>query len=66
MRKAQYQVHEDCNYLSRQQAVELFNLSPSTIEKIAVASGAKIKLGRTARYRRDVLQQYIESFAVGR
>lgn len=66
MRKAQYQIHEDCIYLSRQQAVEMFNLSPSTIEKIAAASGAKVKIGRTARYRRDLLQQYVESLTVGR
>ena len=61
MRKATYKSNNDCILLKRQQAVELFNLSASTIERIATKCGAKVKIGRAARYRKDILMQYFDS-----
>ena len=61
MRKAMYESNNDCILLKRQQAVELFNLSASTIERIAKKCGAKVKIGGSSRYRKDILMKYFDS-----
>lgn len=66
MRKPQYKATEDCNLLTRQQASETFNLSASMVEKLALECGAKLKIGRSARYRKDTLQEYLYTFATER
>ena len=66
MRKANYRTSEDCVLLTRQQAVERFNVSESTIERLSKECGAKVKIGRAARYHKDILQQYIDSMMVSR
>jgi len=62
MVKAQYTRNESCNLLTLPEAVETFNLSASTIEKLAKQCGAKLKIGRAARYKKNVLQEHIDSF----
>jgi hypothetical protein len=64
MRKAMYRTSGECILLKRREAVELFNLSESTIERISRKCGAKIKIEGAARYRKDILQQYIDSLTV--
>jgi len=66
MRKAMYRTSEDCVLLTRKQAVERFNVSESTIERLSKECGAKVKIGSAARYHKDILQQYIESMMVNR
>ena len=60
MISAMYEKSEACNYLTRQQAIAEFNLSASTIERVSQACGAKLKIGRSARYRKDKLREYID------
>lgn len=62
MVKAKYERSESCNLLTLQQATAEFNLSASTIEKLARECGAKLKIGRAARYKKDVLTAHIEGF----
>ncbi len=62
MIKTQYKPNDHCNLLTLQQAVETFNLSEVTIDKIAKQCGAKLKIGRSARYRKDILQDHLNSF----
>lgn len=64
--KKQYIPDTQCNYLSLLDAVAFFNLSASTIKKLARESGAKLKIGSSARYRKDVLTAYIESMQTGK
>lgn len=59
-----YQKSATCNLLTMPEAVAEFNLSESTIEKISRECGAKVKIGRAARFRKDVLQNYIYSGTV--
>lgn len=61
MLNATYRKSDSCNLLNIREAVEHFNLSESTIEKISRECGAKVKIGRAARYRKDTLQRYIDS-----
>ena len=63
MRKAMYQTSEDCVLLTRKQAVERFNVSESTIDRLSKKCGAKVKIGSAARYNRNVLQEYIDSLS---
>lgn len=62
MIKAQYARNESCNLLTLPEAVGTFNLSASTIEKLSKQCGAKLKIGRAARYKKNVLQAHIDSF----
>ena len=64
MLKSMYHKSESCNLLTLQETVKEFNLSSSMIEKLSRECGAKLKIGRAARYRKDVLQKYIDSFAL--
>ena len=64
MERPKYKRSEASNILTLQEAVELFNLSEYTIERLAKQCGAKLKVGRCARYKRDVLQQHLNSFTV--
>ena len=59
MLKALYEKNENCNLLTLPEAVAEFNLSQSTIDKISKECGAKLKVGRAVRIRKDVLQKYI-------
>lgn len=61
MRKALYQADKNCVLLKRNEAVEHFNLSASTIDRISKECGAKVKIGRAARYHKEIIQQYIDS-----
>ena len=61
MLKALYVRNESCNLLTLKEMTEEFNLSANTIEKLSKQCDAKVKIGRSARYRRDRLQQYIDS-----
>ena len=61
LRKPKYKLAEECNLLTRQQASETFNLSAGMVEKLALECGAKLKIGRSARYKKDVLMEYIDS-----
>ena len=56
-----YSKNSVCKLLTRQEAVETFNLSPYMIDKVARECGTKLKIGRAARYHQDVLQRYIET-----
>ena len=60
--KAMYERSESCNLLTLPEAAAEFNLSPSTIEKLSKQCDAKLKIGRSARYKRNVLQEHINSF----
>lgn len=62
MNKAKYTKDETCNLLTLKEAVQVFNLGETTIEKLAKQCGAKLKIGRAARYKKDVLQNHIDSF----
>lgn len=61
MAKKLYVPAESTNYLSLNDAVSVFNMSATTIKKLAKACNAKLKIGSLARYRRDVLEAYINS-----
>lgn len=61
MRKRMYKADADSNYQQLEDAVSTFNIGGSTIKKLAEECGAKIKIGRLVRYKRDVLEEYIES-----
>lgn len=61
MSKKLYVSDSSTKYLDLPGAVAYFNLSASTIKKLARESGAKLKIGSSARYRKDVLADYIES-----
>lgn len=54
----------DCNLLTLKEAISTFNLCETMIEKLAKQCGAKLKIGRSARYKRDVLEQYLDTFVV--
>lgn len=62
MRKAQFKPSDDCNLLTIEQAVKYFNINAQAIKKLASECGAKLKIGRSARYRKDKLEEYIYSF----
>ncbi len=62
MIKTRYEKSDDCNLLTLPEAVKAFNLGASTVEKLSKQCGAKLKIGRAARYRKDVLLAHIESF----
>lgn len=64
MNKPKYQRSDECNLLTKQQAMEVFNIGETTLEKLAMQSGAKVKIGRLARYKKDVLQAHIDTFTV--
>ena len=64
MNKTKYSRSDECKLLTLPEAVETFNLSASTVEKLARQSGAKLKIGRSARYRKDILQAHIDTFRV--
>ena len=59
MNKKMYTDDTDTNYLSAKGMARVLNLSESTAKKIAEECGAKVKIGRCARYRRDILEAYI-------
>lgn len=61
MLKATYERDKDSKFLTLPEAVAMFNLSASTIEKLSRECGAKLKIGRAARYRKDVLEEYLFS-----
>lgn len=61
MREANYNASEDTNYLKIEEAVKYFNVGASTIKRISEACNAKVKIGDCARYKKDVLEAYIES-----
>ena len=61
MKKRMYKADSDTNYLQLQDAVSFFNMSASTIKKLAKECDAKMKIGSIARYRKDILEDYIES-----
>ena len=61
MSKKLYVSDSSTNYLDLPGAVAYFNLSASTIKNLARKSGAKMKIGSSARYRKDILADYIES-----
>lgn len=61
MRKKKYEADSHSNYLTGKDAVSIFNVGESTIKKLAAECGAKVKIGSLTRYRRDVLEDYIES-----
>lgn len=63
MVKALYKKNDSCNLLTLQQAVSEFNFSASTIEKLAKQCGAKLKIGRSARYQKNILETYLMSFS---
>lgn len=63
-RRTLYTKNESCNLLTLKEAVGTFNLSASMIEKLSKQCGAKLKIGRSARYQKDVLQAHINSFKV--
>lgn len=54
------------NNLSIDDAVRYFNVSASTVKKLARESGAKVKIGSLARYRKDILEEYINSMMDGK
>lgn len=64
MVKAQYTRNENCVLLTLPEAVATFNLSASTIERLSRECGAKLKIGRAARYNSETLKEYISSFTV--
>lgn len=59
MRKTKYASADGCNYLTLKQASAIFNFSAFTIDRLARECGAKIKVGRSARYLRDKLECYL-------
>ena len=62
MVKHMYEKTDTCNLLTLPEASREFNLSESMIEKLARQCDAKLKIGRAARYKKDVLQAHIETF----
>lgn len=66
MRKALYEASPDTNYLKIEEAVRYFNLCASTIKKIAKDCNAKVKIGQAARFKKDVLENYINSMNEGK
>ncbi len=64
MKQTQYSTAVNCNLLKIDQAVSYFNLNPQMIKKLAAECGAKLKIGRSARYQRDKLEEYLKRFEV--
>lgn len=64
MNMAQYTRTESCNLLTLPEASAELNLSASTIERLSRECGAKLKIGRSARYKVDVLKEYVDTFTV--
>lgn len=62
MYKQKYQPSESTNYLTLKQAVEYFNICATTVDKKAKECGAKIKIGRSSRYKKDKLEAYLDNF----
>ena len=60
MRKKAYTEDTNSNYLTGKGAVAVFTLGESTIKRLARESGAIVKIGRCTRYKRDVLEKYIQ------
>lgn len=61
MRKALYEASPDTNYLKLEEAAAHFNVCKTTIQRIAKECNAKVKIGKTSRYKRDVIENYINS-----
>lgn len=61
MKKKVYVADPNTNYLALPEASSVFNMSASTIKRLAKECNAKIKIGSLARYKRDTLEEYIES-----
>ena len=57
-----YERSDTCNLLTLPEASKEFNLSESMIEKLSKECGAKLKIGRAARYKKNELQAYIDKF----
>lgn len=61
MKKALYIANENTNYLKLEEAVRYFNVCATSIKHIAAECNAKVKIGESARYKKDVIEAYIES-----
>ena len=64
MKTPQFTPSAECNLLKIDQAVEHFNLNAQMIKRLASECGAKLKIGRSARYRKDRLEEYLKKFEV--
>lgn len=64
MNETRFKPSSDCNLLTIDQAVAHFNLNRNTILRLASECGAKLKIGRSARYRKDRLEEYLKKFEV--
>ncbi len=63
MRKPQYKANESSVYITRDDCVSRYCLSRVTIDRLAAECGAKVKIGRNARYDRQKLDAYISSMS---
>lgn len=61
MRKKLYKAAPDSKNDTLSESSAYFNVGPSTIKKLAKECDARIKIGSLVRYRRDILEEYIES-----
>lgn len=62
MNKAAYKVTRGTELLTIEQARERYQLGRETIERRAQECGAALKIGRNKRYKKSVLDAYLNTF----
>lgn len=62
MNKPQYKPSEKTELLTLDQARERYQLSRQKIEELATKCGAALKIGTAKRYKKRVLDEYINTF----
>jgi len=60
MRRKTYS-NPESNWLTKSETASAFNISPSSVDSLAIQARAKVKVGRSARYDAKRIEEFLRT-----